>query len=111
MPRPPSPEFVDMKKQRIAELARNGLSRWNLIQALERAEVPGCLVTSQELTEQVEVPTRHIVDASPLTTLVKIEWIACSDSLDADRNRLTRRRFKPTIRSDVACRKFLCPLG
>jgi predicted HTH domain antitoxin len=35
-----------------AEIA--GLSRWDFIQALGRAEVPACQVTSEELTEEVE---------------------------------------------------------
>ena len=35
-----------------AEIA--GLSRWEFIQALGRAEVPACQVTSEELTEDVE---------------------------------------------------------
>ncbi len=34
------------------EIAR--LSRWDFIQALGRAEVPACQVTSEELTEEVE---------------------------------------------------------
>jgi predicted HTH domain antitoxin len=34
-----------------AEIA--GLSRWDFIQALGRAEVPACQVTSEELTEEV----------------------------------------------------------
>ena len=37
---------------RGAEIA--GLSRWEFIQALGRAEVPACQVTSEELTEEVE---------------------------------------------------------
>jgi predicted HTH domain antitoxin len=35
-----------------AEIA--GLSRWEFIQALGRAEVPACQVTSEELKEEVE---------------------------------------------------------
>ena len=35
-----------------AEIA--GLNRWDFIQALGRAEVPACQVTSEELTEEVE---------------------------------------------------------
>jgi Ser/Thr protein kinase RdoA (MazF antagonist) len=35
-----------------AEIA--GLSRWDFIQALGRAEVPACQVTSEELKEEVE---------------------------------------------------------
>ena len=35
-----------------AEIA--GLSRWDFIQALGRAEVPACQVTSEEVTEEVE---------------------------------------------------------
>jgi predicted HTH domain antitoxin len=35
-----------------AEIA--GLSRWDCIQALGRAEVPACQVTSEELQEEVE---------------------------------------------------------
>ena len=35
-----------------AEIA--GLSRWDFIQALGRAEVPACQVTSEELQEEVE---------------------------------------------------------
>jgi len=35
-----------------AEIA--GLSRWDFIPALGRAEVPACQVTSEELTEEVE---------------------------------------------------------
>jgi predicted HTH domain antitoxin len=35
-----------------AEIA--GLSRWDFFQALGRAEVPACQVTSTELTEEVE---------------------------------------------------------
>jgi predicted HTH domain antitoxin len=31
-----------------------GLNRWDFIQALGRAEVPACQVTSEELTEEVE---------------------------------------------------------
>ena len=37
---------------RGAEIA--GLSRWEFIQALGRAEVPACQVTSEELKEEVE---------------------------------------------------------
>jgi predicted HTH domain antitoxin len=37
---------------RGAEIA--DLSRWDFIQALGRAEVPACQVTSEELTEEVE---------------------------------------------------------
>ena len=37
---------------RGAEIA--GLSRWDFIQALGRAEVPACQSTSEELTEEVE---------------------------------------------------------
>ena len=32
----------------------SGLSRWEFIQALGRAEVPACQVTAEELTEEVE---------------------------------------------------------
>ena len=35
-----------------AEIA--GLTRWDFMQALGRAEVPACQVTSEELTEEVE---------------------------------------------------------
>ncbi len=35
-----------------AEIA--GLSRWDFIQALGRAKVPACQVTSQELKDEVE---------------------------------------------------------
>jgi predicted HTH domain antitoxin len=35
-----------------AEIA--SLSRWEFIQALGRAEIPACQVTSEELTEEVE---------------------------------------------------------
>ena len=31
-----------------------GLSRWDFIQALGRAEIPACQVTSEALTEEVE---------------------------------------------------------
>jgi hypothetical protein len=37
---------------RGAEIA--GLSRWKFIQALGRAEVPACQVTSEDLKEEVE---------------------------------------------------------
>lgn len=49
-----------------AEIA--GLSRWDFIQALGRAEVPACQVTSEELTEDVErasQPHRQRVAAHP----------------------------------------------
>ena len=37
---------------KAAEIA--GLNRWEFIQALGRAEVPACQVTSEELKEEVE---------------------------------------------------------
>jgi predicted HTH domain antitoxin len=37
---------------KAAEIA--GLSRWDFIEALGRAEVPACQVTSEELTDEVE---------------------------------------------------------
>ena len=37
---------------RGAEIA--GLSRWDFIQALGRADIPACQVTSEELTEEEE---------------------------------------------------------
>jgi predicted HTH domain antitoxin len=37
---------------RGAEIA--GLSRWEFIQALRRADVPACQVTAEELTEEVK---------------------------------------------------------
>ena len=40
------------RRGRAAQIA--GLSRWEFIQALGRAEVPACQVTSEELEEEVE---------------------------------------------------------
>ena len=53
-----------------AEIA--GLSRWEFIQALGRAEVPACQVTSEELKEEVQRAYPRIVNASPLILLTKV---------------------------------------
>ena len=56
------------------------MSRRDFIEALGRAEVPACQVTSEELTEEVEPCLPSIVNASPILTKIgRIELLNAED--------------------------------